>query len=91
MFCNEFIEINKLLFSSCKFDHLLSSCIPILYILFGTTCVILVSVFLLSKIVSHDLEAQQHLHPSADGLFLAVSVLGFYFLLSLCSGTDTAQ
>lgn len=83
-FCNEFIGINKLLFSSCKFDHLPTSCIPILYILLGTNCMLSVSVFLVSKTVSHDLGAQSHLHPFADGLFLALSVLGFYFLLSLC-------
>lgn len=89
--CMEFIEINKLLFSSCKFDHLPTSCIPILYILLGTDCVLSVSVFLLSKTLSHDFGAQSHLHPFADGLFLALSVLGFYFLLSLCRGTDTPQ
>lgn len=40
---------------------------------------------------SSDLGAQSHLHPFADVPFLAVSVLRVYFLLSLCSGTDTAQ
>lgn len=83
-FCNKFIGINKLLFSPCKVDHLPASCIPILYILLGTNCVLSVSVLLLSKTVSHDLGAQSHLHPFADGLFLALSVLGVYFLLSLC-------
>lgn len=90
-FCSGFIGINKLLFSSCKFDCLPTSCIPILYILLGTNCMLSVSVFLLSKTVSHDLGAQSHLHPLADGLFLVLSVLGVYFLLSLCWGTDTAQ
>lgn len=54
-FCNEFIGINNLLFCSCKFNHLPTSCIPILYFLLGTNYLLSVSMFLLSKPVSHDL------------------------------------